>query len=328
MLKLWLQMFADGGDGAQDGGNAGAAQETGKADAGVKDGFDAAAAIEEYRESRKPRGKSFDTAKHQAKAEAGLNAAQEQAPAAEQAQDAPVRPAFRDLIKGDYKAEADEYIQQTIQDRLKKSKDMEKTFKSLQPALDALAESRGLPAGDYDTLAQSILNDASLYEAEALKQGVPVETVMQISQLQRQAEESQAKLAQIEAEAQAAQYVTELVRQGEELKQRYPNFDLRQEMQDEHFREMVTGPVPTSMEEAYWAIHHNDLLHQAVAQVSQQTKADVSRSIQSGALRPMESAARPGGQTPQVSLDPRNLTPQQIKDIKERARRGETISFG
>lgn len=322
MLKLWLQMFADG-DGAAAGSTTGAAEST-AADTGVK-GFDAAAAIEEYRESRKPRGKSFDTAKHQAKAEVQLNATQEQAPAAETA---PVRPAFKDLIKGDYKAEADEYIQSVVQDRLKKSKDMEKTFKSLQPALDALAESRGLKAGDYDSLAQSILNDASIYEEEALKQGVPVETVMQISQLQRQAEESQAKLAQIEAEAQAAQYVTELVRQGEELKQRYPNFDLRQEMQDEKYRALVTGPAALSLEDAYWVIHRNDLMRQTASQVSQQTKADVSRSIQSGALRPMESAARPGGQTPQVSLDPRNLTPQQIKDIKERARRGETISFG
>ena len=326
MLKLWLQMFADGEGGAD--GTAAAAPTAGSENTGVKAGFDVDAAVKEYRESRKPRGKSFDVSKHQAKAEAVAVPTQEQAPAAEKAQEAPVRPAFKDLIKGDYKAEADEYIQQTIQDRLKKSKEMEKTFRSLQPALDALAESRGLQPGDYDTLASAILNDASLYEAEALRQGVPVETVMQISQLQRQAEESQAKLQQIEAETQAAQYVTELVRQGEELKQRYPNFDLRQEMQEPKFRDLVTGPAQMSLEDAYWVIHRNDLMRQTATQVSQQTKADVSRSIQSGALRPMESAARPGGQTPQVTLDPRNLTSEQIRDFKERARRGEKISFG
>lgn len=319
MLHLNLQLFAEGGEAT--GGTTGAAEGTAQAQqAGVK-GFDAAAAIEEYRESRKPKGKAFDAVKYQAKAP--LPTA-EQTPAAETA---PARLSFKDLIKGDYKIEADEYIQATIQDRLKKSKGLEQTMKSLTPALEALITSKGLKAGDYETLASSILKDASLYEEEALKQGVPVENVMQIAQLQRQAEESQAKLQQIEAEAQAARYVTELVKQGEELKQRYPNFDLRQEMQDEKFRSLVAGPAALQLEDAYWVIHRNDLMRQTASQVSQQTKADVSRSIQSGAFRPMESAARPNGVTPNVKADPANLTHEEIQQYKERARRKESISF-
>lgn len=306
MINLYLQMFAEGGEG----------EAATTADTGVK-GFDSDAAIEDYRESKKPGGKAFNAGKYQTA----------EAPIVEQTPAAIERPTFKDLIKGDYKAEADEYIQKTIQDRLKSSKEAEKTLKTITPAIQALMKQRELDEGDMEGFVKSVLEDESLYEEEALRQGVPVENVMQIKNLQRIAEESQAKLEQIEAETKAAAYVQGLLQQGEELKMRYPNFDLHEEMQNEKFREFVTGPADMSLEDAYWVIHRQELLNQTAGAVSQRTKSDVSRSIQSGLLRPTESASRTGGQTPQVSLDPRSLTSDQIRELKDRARRGEKISF-
>lgn len=317
MLELNLQLFAEGGAGAGDSAN--------QADStGVKGDFDVDAAIEAYRESKKPKGKSFKASDFQVQKTAP--AVTEQAPAAEEAP--PVKLSFKDLIDSDdYREEAKAYMSQMVKERLKNSKEAEKTLKELSPALEILAKSRGLDAKDYLGLAKAVTEDASFYEEEALRAGVPVESMMQITQLQREAEEAREQLAQMEAQREAAETVSFLLRQEQDVKTRYPDFDLRTEMQNQRFYDLVTGPGNVSVEDAYWMVHRQELLQRMAGSVSQQTKADVSRSIQSGAFRPMESAAKPGGSAPQVKPDPRSFTTEQLRSIKERARRGETISF-
>ena len=323
MLKINLQLFAEGGEGAAAAADQGAAQ---SADTGVK-GFDVDAAIKDYQESKKPGGPKFDSSKYQINGAAEQTAKAEQTLAADETKDTPEKPSFRDLIKGDYKAEADAYIQEVIKERLKNSKDAEKTLKDLQPMLDALADSRAIKRGDIKALKDAILADSSIYEAEALKQGVPVEHVMQMKQLQTDADQSKARLAEIEAETAAARFVSNLVQQGEELKAKYPGFDLRELMkQDEKFRGFVMDDG-MDVETAYKATHFDEILGFEKQRAIEEARLGISRSIQAGAARPVESAARPGAQASQMQIDPRNLTDAQYKDIVDRTRRGEVITL-
>lgn len=323
MLKINLQLFAEGGEGAASAADQGAAQ---SADTGVK-GFDVDAAIKDYQESKKPGGPKFDSSKYQINGAAEQTAKAEQTLAADETKDTPAKPSFKDLIKGDYKAEADAYIQEVIKERLKNSKDAEKTLKDLQPMLDALADSRAIKRGDIKALKAAILADSSIYEAEAFKQGVPVEHVMQMKQLQTEADQSKARLAEIEAEAAAARFVTNLVQQGEELKAKYPGFDLRELMkQDEKFRGFVMDEG-MDVETAYKATHFDEILGFEKQKAIEEARLGISRSLQAGAARPVESAARPGSQASQMQIDPRNLTDAQYKDIVERTRRGEVITL-
>ena len=318
-MKLYLQMFAEGAEGA-----AGAGESTATAGAGDK-GFDLAAAIESYDESKKPNKPSFKGDKHKVHQ---ANAETAQTVTAETTPDVPARPSCQDLIKGEYKKDADEHIQSIIKERLKNSKDAEALIKKLSPALDILADTREVKRGDYEALAKSILEDTSVYEDEALKQGVPVESVMQIANLQREADESRERLAQLEAEAKAAQFVSGLVAQSEQMAQKFPGFDLRHEMQtNPEFYNFVTGPAAMSVEQAYKATHFDEILGMTARQVSDQTRSNLSKSLQSGAMRPMESASRPGSQAPQVTMDPSKLTYEQIQDMKKRSRSGENIQF-
>lgn len=323
MLKINLQLFAEGGEGAAAAADQGAAQTT---DTGVK-GFDVDAAIKDYQESKKPGGPKFDSSKYQINGAAEQTAKAEQTLAAEETKDTPAKPSFKDLIKGDYKAEADAYIQEVIKERLKNSKDAEKTLKDLQPMLDQLADSRAIKRGDIKALKAAILADSSIYEAEAFKQGVPVEHVMQMKQLQTEADQSKARLAEIEAETAAARFVSNLVQQGEELKAKYPGFDLRELMkQDEKFRGFVMDDG-MDVETAYKATHFDEILGFEKQRAIEEARLGISRSIQAGAARPVESAARPGAQASQMQIDPRNLTDAQYKDIVERTRRGEVITL-
>lgn len=322
MLKIYLQLFAEGGEGAAIAADQGAAQ---SADTGVK-GFDVDAAIKDYQESKKPGGPKFDSSKYQIGV-AGQTAEAEQTLAADETKDTPDRPSFKDLIKGDYKAEADAYIQEVIKERLKNSKDAEKTLKDIQPMLDALADSQGIKRGDIKALKDAILADGSIYEAEALKQGVPVETVMQMKQLQIEAEQSKARLAEIEAETAAARFVSNLVQQGEELKAKYPGFDLRELMkQDDNFRKFVMDDG-MDVATAYIATHSDEIIGYERQKAIEEARMGISRSIQAGAARPVESAARPGAQASQMQIDPRNLTDAQYMDIVKRAKSGEIITL-
>lgn len=323
MLKINLQLFAEGGEGAASAADQGAAQST---DTGVK-GFDVDAAIKDYQESKKPGGPKFDSSKYQI-GTTEQTAKAEQTLAADETKDTPERPSYKDLIKDPfYKKDASEHIEAIVKERLKNSKDAEKTLKDLQPMLDALADSRAIKRGDIKALKDAILSDGSIYEAEAFKQGVPVEHVMQMKQLQTEADQSKARLAEIEAEAAAARFVTNLVQQGEELKAKYPGFDLRELMkQDDKFRGFVMDDG-MDVETAYKATHFDEILGFEKQKAIEEARLGISRSLQAGAARPVESAARPGSQASQMQIDPRNLTDAQYKDIVERTRRGEVITL-
>lgn len=320
MLRIDLQLFAQGGDGGGAAASQGVAQ--GADTGGHTGGLDAA--IQAYEESKKPGGKPFDGSKYLT----GQTAQTEQTLTADINQDTPAegKPSFKDLLK-EYKQEADEYIQGIVKERLKNSKDAEKMLKDIQPMLDMLADSRGIKKGDIKALKEAVLSDAKVYEDEAMKQGVPVETVMQMKQLELEAQESRERLREIEAEAAAARFVTDLVRQGEELKAKFPHFDLRAVMaSNEKFAELVMEEQ-MDVETAFKATHFDEIMGFERQRAMEEARSGISRSIQSGAQRPIESAARPGGQSAQMSIDPRNLSDEQFKDILNRVRRGENVTL-
>ena len=109
------------------------------------------------------------------------------------------------------------------------------------------------------------------------------------------------------------------------MKARFPGFDLRTELQNPAFRRMTAPNSGLTVEQAYYAIHHDEIAPQAMAAGVQRAQRQISQSLQANGARPVEGAMTGNSGAPDVSIDPRRMSRAEREQIKERVRRGEKI---
>ena len=115
-----------------------------------------------------------------------------------------------------------------------------------------------------------------------------------------------------------------LHRQGQAMQSRYKDFDLGKELDNPVFLKLTAPQVGLSVEDAYMAVHHRELM-EAVARGARQ---DAANAVRAGSMRPVEhgvSAKAPGV----VTFDYKNATRSEReafkKEIYAAAARGEKI---
>lgn len=225
--------------------------------------------------------------------------------------------------------EYNKQMQTVVQSRLRSAKGAEEILGKLAPALELLARKHGQdPANpDYDALAKAISEDQSFYEDKALEMGVSVETAMKIDQQERDNARQQRQQAITLEQQKFQQHIMKLEQQAEAMKKLFPNFDLRTELQNPAFARMTSPNVGINVEDAYFAVHRNEIQTAAMQVTAQKTAQKISNAIQSGSRRPDEAGT--SGQAPSVTtFDYRNMSPEQRKALKDRIRSGEKIYPG
>lgn len=328
---LGLQLFA--GEGAGDGGGDGAA--TG----------DNAAAAGQTREDRLlelgvPADKIRKRAKKQAAPAPAAKPVEPQQPAQqvaaatepteEPAPDTPARMSWDEIMAD---PEYNKQMQAVVQARLRSAKSAEENLAKLTPALEVLARKHNLdPANmDYDALSAAISDDGQFYEDKALEMGVSIETAKKIDQEERDTARRQREEARTLEQQKIQQHIQKLEQQGEALKKTFPNFDLRTELQNPAFARMTSPNVGISVEDAYYAIHRNEIQTAAMQVTAQKAAQKISNSIQSGQRRPAEAGT--SGQAPSVTtFDYRQASKEEREALKKRIRdaaaRGEKVYPG
>lgn len=226
-----------------------------------------------------------------------------------------------------YKAQYDADVQQIVRSRLRDADTNSQTLQTLQPMLDAMAKRFGTAAGDYQALADKYLDDDTLYEDEAIETGMSVEAVKQIHQVRAERDRYKSQVEQSAEKAQVQQHLQGLMQQGEALKQKYPFFDLQKEMQDQNFVRMTSPNGGLTVEQAYAALHHNELQQYAMQQAAMQSQRQAAQTVQANMARPRENAGRSTAPQATVRNDPSKLTLSDFDEIKKRVARGEKISF-
>lgn len=226
-----------------------------------------------------------------------------------------------------YKAQYDADVQQIVRSRLRDADTTSQALQTLQPMLDAMAKRFGTKAGDYQALADHYLDDDSLYEDEAIETGMSVEAVKQLHQLRAERDRAQQQVSQFTEQAQIERHLQKLVQQGEALKAKYPFFDLQKEMQNDSFVRMTSPNGGLSVEQAYAALHHNELQQYAMQQAAMQSQRQAAQTVQANMARPRENAGRSAAPQATVRNDPSKLTLNDFEEIKKRVARGEKISF-
>lgn len=231
---------------------------------------------------------------------------------------------FEALIKGEFKDLYDARVQDTIQKRLKGNEATVQKYNALAPVLDLLAGKYGVDANDADALSKAIEEDESYYEDEALEKGLTVQQVKEIRKMKREN-------AQLKAEAEARQKQENAdatyaawMQQAEAVKQTYPSFDLKAELQNEQFRRLILSNIP--IQTAFEVIHKDEIIPAAMQYTAKQVEAKVANNVRAGQKRPAEGAA--GGRSAvTVKSDPSKFTKADMDEIARRVARGERIVF-
>ena len=329
-LKLkWLdlQLFAgEGGDGGGEGANSGdtaavagqQSEEQKLRELGVPQ-----AALDKRANRRSKRTNTATAARSTAQPEAAQNAAEQTANATSTTTEEPkatestqTRMSWDEIMAD---PEYNKQMQSVVQSRLRSAKAAEENLSKITPALELLARQHNLDVAnmDYEALANAISNDNQYYEDKALQMGVSIEEAKKADQEERDTARQQRIEQQTLEQQKFQQHIAKLQQQGEALKAVFPHFDLRTELKNPAFARMTAPNVGISVEDAYYAIHRNEIQAAAMQVTAQKTAQQISNSIQAGQRRPAENGT--SGQAPSVtSFDYRNASREQREALRKR----------
>lgn len=231
---------------------------------------------------------------------------------------------FEKLIKGDYKEQYDARMQKTIQSRLKSSKETVDKYNSITPTLELLARKYGVDANDIDALNKAIQGDDSLFEEEAIKQGVPVEKLREFETMKLENSRMKNQMQEQERQERGRQLYQTWMQQAEQAKAFYPKFDLQAEMQNEKFVDLLRSNI--DVKTAYEVLHNDEIISGAMQYTAQTVKSNIAKSMAANGARPNENGI--GSQSAAVvKSDVTKLNNKDIDEVMRRVARGEKISF-
>jgi hypothetical protein len=334
IFKLNLQLFAGegagdgGGEGAQTGDNATADAAQRLRELGVPEDKIRRRASKVASNAPAQTAQTADTAPtEETKVE---SATTQTKPATEETQDAPKRMTWDEIMKD---PEYNKQMQAVVRSRIKSEKSAEEALGKMAPAIEVMARKYGLDAQnmDYEALAQKINDDDAYYEDKALEMGVSVDTAKKVDQAEREAERQKAIQQRTLQEKKIQEHFVNLEKQAEQMKKVFPGFDLRTELQNPAFARMTSPNIGISVEDAYFAIHRNEIQAASGQIIANKTAEKISNAIQSGSRRPIESGA--SSQAPSVTtFDYSKASKAQREafkaDIRARMARGEKVYPG
>ena len=216
-------------------------------------------------------------------------------------------------------------IQNIVQKRLKGSKETVEKYEALVPTLELLAKKYGVDATDVKALNEAIEADESFYEEEALERGMSVEQLKEFKKMEKELathkKEKEAQLRKEQADKQYQKWMSE----SENTKQVYPSFDLRAELQNEEFANLLRSNV--NVRTAYEVIHKDEIIAGAMQFTAKKVEQNLTNKIIAQGSRPSENGNSSQGASVTKS-DVSLLTKADRAEIARRVARGEKISFG
>lgn len=255
----------------------------------------------------------------------GIQPTEEISPAAEVVETEDRNAKFEALIKGEYKDLYDQRVQDTVQKRLKGSKETVEKYNALAPTLEALARKYGVDASDIEALNKAIEDDDSYYEQEALEKGITVEQLKELRKMERENAELKRQLEEQNREENAKKIYGQWMEQAENTKQVYPSFDLRNEMQNPKFVDLLRSNI--DVRTAYEVIHKDDIIAGAMHFTAKKVEQNLTNKIIANGARPSENGNSSQGASLSKS-DVSTLTKADRAEVMRRVARGEKISFG
>lgn len=239
---------------------------------------------------------------------------------------APSREAqFEAMIKGEFKDLYDARLQDTLSKRLKGLNQTADKYNALTPTLELLAKKYGVKdAGDIEALTKAIEDDDSYFEEEALEKGLSVEQLKEIRKMERENAELRRQMQQQQTQENANKLYAAWMEQAEEAKKVYPSFDIKAEMANPKFVDLLRSNI--DVRTAYEVVHKDDIISGAMQFTAQQVEKKIANKMMAGGARPTENGM--GSQSAAViKSDVSQLSREDRAEIIRRVQRGEKIRF-
>lgn len=315
--KMNLQLFAEGGDG---GSGAGETSQSAGADNSPARGALG-------REENSALGEEENAAPDEAEGRDGESKGEEE----KKLSPAERRKKFGQLMSGEYRAEAEEMMQQAV---ALAAKNLEAS-PEMRGLLEAIGETYGTDASDLAALTEAVRNgqvkDDAYFERLAMEKGISVKTAREMDKLETQnkrltAQQAAAQQMQREAEQRAriAAIHEEWNREAAALKERYPDFDQAEVLANPEVEKMMRAGC--SMEAAYRAAYFDRIMAQQTEATARQVENGVTERIRQRGARPGENGTRPGGAV-QTHLDVSSMSRKDREALEKRVLRGEIITL-
>ena len=231
---------------------------------------------------------------------------------------------FEALIKGEYKDLYDARVQDTVQKRLKGSKETVEKYEALTPTLEILAKKYGVDASDIKALNKAIEEDDSYFEEEALEKGITVEQLKEIRKIEKENAELKKQWEEKERRENASKVYAQWMEQAEKAKSMYPSLDLRAEIQNPQFMRLLNSGVDVGT--AYAVVHKDEIIPAAMQYTAKTVEQKLTNKIIANGARPAENGISSQSAV-QTKSDVSQLTKADRAEIMRRVARGEKITF-
>ena len=231
---------------------------------------------------------------------------------------------FEKLIKGEYKDLYDQRMQDTIQKRLKGTKETVDRYNSLSPTLELLGKKYGVDPNNIDALNKAIEEDDTYYEEEALEKGITVQQLKEIRKMEKENAELKRQMQEEKAKEKGAQLYAQWMDQAKQAQNVYPSFDLRAEMQNPKFVDLLRANI--DVRTAYEVIHKDDIIPAAMQFTAKAVEQKLAKKMMANGARPTENGIS-SQSSAVVKSDVSQLSKADRQEIIRRVARGEKIRF-
>ena len=232
---------------------------------------------------------------------------------------------FEALIKGEFKDLYDAKMQDTIQKRLKGSKETVDKYNALSPTLEMLAKKYGVDANNIEALNKAIEEDDSYYEEEALEKNISVQQLKEIKKMERENADLKRQMQEQARYENANKLYGKWMQEADATKAIYPSFNLQTEMQNPRFTELLRSNI--DVRTAYEVIHKDDIIHGAMQFAVNKAEQKFANKVIANGARPLENGNSSQGASV-TKRDVSSLTKADLAEVERRVARGEKISFG
>lgn len=170
-------------------------------------------------------------------------------------------------------------------------------YAAMEPMLDELAQHLGIAPGDGEALSQAL----------------------------REKQEKNGKEVMDTIRQGADRIYQSWMTEAEQLKQLYPDFDLRKEMDNPRFSGLLRSRV--DMQTAYEVLHNREIIPAAMQYAARTVEQRLASSLRSGSDRPVENGIRGSGAI-MLGSDVARMSRKDYAAVCRMVERGERVSFG
>ena len=214
---------------------------------------------------------------------------------------------FSQLINGKFKEQFTKKTQAIIDKRFKETKELESFKDRVSPIIGKFMDKYGLNPGEEEKLID-YLNDDDLREDTT---DIPPENV--------------GKSEEIPRTERLKGRISSWIRESNEIKEMYPEFDLRKEIKgNQLFSQLLLGGAPVKA--AYETVHRDEILSGAMAYTAGKVREQVVRGIEAKGRRPVENGVSSESAVV-TTVDVNSLTSQDILKILKQVENGASIKF-